>query len=104
MYTYVMGRLLEELKEANKITDEDLRLIAICNIIEKQIAASRSHTQRLCDWHRASWFESTKHNADENLEAAGSNYERLRVAAPMTWHERLSFFVLSLFEKLARFS
>ncbi|MBA3441073.1 MAG: hypothetical protein H0T92_14505 [Pyrinomonadaceae bacterium] len=38
MYTYVMGRLLEELKEANKITDEDLRLIAICNIIEKQIA------------------------------------------------------------------
>jgi len=33
-----MGRLLEELKEANKITDEDLRLIAICNIIEKQIA------------------------------------------------------------------
>ncbi len=38
MYVYVMGRLLEELKEANKITDEDMRLIAICNIVEKQIA------------------------------------------------------------------
>jgi hypothetical protein len=39
MYTYITGRLMEEIKEANRITDEDLRLIAICNIVEKQIAS-----------------------------------------------------------------
>jgi hypothetical protein len=39
MYIYVIGRLLEDIKEANKITDEDKRLNAICRIVEKQIAS-----------------------------------------------------------------